>query len=368
MSRVGDVVLSVDGLRAYHSSKDGIVKAVDDISFSIRKGEAVGLLGESGAGKTSVAMAIMGIFERLSRYYASSAANEGNKKLWSLRDNARKNGKTSEDLGVTLPGVEGHIWYGTIDLLSLSEKEHRIFCGNRITYVPQGTTRSLNPRLSIENQTLEVLWNHFRDTVSENEDLAKRVLDMLGIVELGDMAIRRDMFPSDFSSGEDQRVLLAMALISRPDLVIADEPTTALDLGVRHKILTAINTAREELGLSVLVISNDVGTISETSDKIGVMSSGRIMEFGKSSRILTDPIHPFTQAFMMANPSMEMLRKMKERGELLKRIPGRPPSLVSLPKGCPFNSRCTRAEAVCFETNPEWREIETGHWIFCHLA
>ena len=367
MSRGGNTILNVDRLSAHHTTKDGILKAVNDVSFIIRKGEAVGLLGESGAGKTSIAMAILGIFERLSRYYASSAANEENKRLWKLRDKARKKGKTAEEMGIELPGVEGHIWFNDIDLLSLSEKDHRTLLGSRITYVPQGVGKSLNPRLSIEQQTLEVLWAHFRDTVTNDEDTAKRVLDSLGLVELGDMAIRQQMIPSDFSRGEDQRVLLAMALISKPDLVITDEPTTAIDHSVRHRILNAINLARKELGLSVLMISNDVGPIAETCDRIGIMASGRIMEFGDSSQILNEPLHPFTQAFMMSNPTMEMLRKMREKGELLKRIPGRPPSLINFPPGCPFNSRCAKAETRCFETTPEYREIESEHWVFCHV-
>ncbi|MGY5874250.1 MAG: ABC transporter ATP-binding protein [Candidatus Thorarchaeota archaeon] len=368
MSSGSEYILKVEGLRAFHSSKDGLVKAVNDVSFGIRKGEAVGLLGESGAGKTSVALSIIGMFDQLSRYYASTAANDENKRLWSMRDKARKEGLTSTEMGVELPGVDGHIWFNGIDLMGLSDDDIRKIRGNKITYVPQGTSKSLNPRRTIESQAVESLWAHFKDTMTEDEDTTKKVLEILDLVELGDMAIRQEMFPSDFSSGEDQRVLIAMALITKPDLIITDEPTTALDAAVRHKILKAINLARKEFGMSVLMVTNDAGIVAETCDTVGVMSAGSMMEFGDVATIMNSPKHPFTRAFMMSNPSMEMLRRLRERGERLKPIPGRPPSAINLPQGCPFNPRCEYANHICRETTPEYREIDDNHWIFCHLA
>ena len=155
------------------------------------------------------------------------------------------------------------------------------------------------------------------------------------------MDIRKDMFPTDFSSGEDQRVMIATSLITKPDLVIADEPTTAVDGAVRNKILSAINIARKELGLALLMITNNSNIVAETCDKVGVMSSGRMMEFGDVKTILKGSRHPFTRAFLMANPNMDMLRTMKEKGLRLQSIKGSPPSAVKPPSGCP--SRPCRA-------------------------
>ncbi|MGY5873603.1 MAG: ABC transporter ATP-binding protein [Candidatus Thorarchaeota archaeon] len=368
MSGTGEYLLKIENLRAFHSSKEGLVRAVNDVSFGIKKGECVGLLGESGAGKSSVALSILGLFERQSRYYASSAKNKENRRLWSLRDQARKEGKTSEEMGVELPGVEGHIWFDGKDILNLDEKEHSDLIGTRITYVPQGTSKALNPLLSIETQVLEVFWAKFRDEMRSNAKLSMKVLEELDLVELGDMAIRRDMLPVDFSTGEDQRVLLAMALISKPDLVIADEPTTALDTAVRHKILSAIMRASKELEQSILMISNDPSIITATCSKVGVMSSGMMMEFGDTERVMNEPLHPFTQAFLMSNPTFEMMRQMRQKGERLRPIPGRPPSLLDLPTGCPFNTRCSKVEDICKEKRPDYREVEPGHWVFCHMV
>ncbi|MHA2352409.1 MAG: ATP-binding cassette domain-containing protein, partial [Candidatus Thorarchaeota archaeon] len=243
----GEVTLKVENLRAYYTSKKGLVKAVNNVSFEVRKGETVGLFGESGAGKTSVALAILGMFDHLSRYHASTAANEENKRLWALKDKARKKGLTSGDMGEDLPGVEGHIWFKGRDLVTLEEKEYRKLRGDEITYVPQGTTKSLNPYSNIEEQTAEVLWAHDEDSELKEWQVMKRLLQTLDLVELGDVDIRKSMKPSQFSVGEDQRVLIAMALISHPALMIADEPTTAVDIGLQNRILDAIQIVRDEL-------------------------------------------------------------------------------------------------------------------------
>ncbi|MFW9920921.1 MAG: oligopeptide/dipeptide ABC transporter ATP-binding protein, partial [Candidatus Thorarchaeota archaeon] len=261
-------------------------------------------------------------------------------------------------------GVEGHIWFKGQDLLSLAEEDLRHIRGERISYVPQGTSKSLNPSLSIEYQTGEPLKIHYGKPI--NQDVARQVLDLLDLVDLGDMQVRKDMFPTDFSTGEDQRVLIATSLITEPDLLITDEPTTAVDGAVRYKILSAINHARKQLGLTLLMITNDAGIVTETCDKIGVMSSGRMMEFGDAITILKAPLHPFTRAYHMTNPSMDMIRRLREKGLLIKGIPGSPPSAVNLPSGCPFHTRCEYSTGLCREEVPEYREIEKDHWVFCH--
>jgi oligopeptide/dipeptide ABC transporter ATP-binding protein len=364
----GENLLKIENLRAFHSSKDGLVRAINDVSFTIKRGETVGLLGESGAGKSSVALAILGLFERQSRYYSHSSKNKENRHLWELRDKARREGKTSAEVGVELPGVEGHLWFDDLDLVNLDEKEHRGLLGDWITYIPQGTSKALNPLLTIEHQVLELFWTKFRDEMVSNRELSMRVLEALDMVELGDMAVRREMLPVDFSTGEDQRILLAMALIMKPDLIIADEPTTALDTAVRNKILTAISQASRENNQSILMITNDPGIITSTCSKVGVMSSGMMMEFGETKQVMNEPVHPFTQAFLKSNPTFEMMRQMRLRGERLRPIPGRPPSLIDLPTGCPFNTRCQEVQEICKTKRPEYKEVNPGHWVLCHMV
>lgn len=363
---IDEYILRIKNLKAFYTSAKGLVKAVNDVSFDIRKGEAVGLFGESGSGKTSVALAIMGIFDRVSRFYASASSDPENKKLWEKKDEATKKGLTSKDLGEDLPGVEGEIWYKGQDILKLDEEEYRKIRGNEITYVPQGTHKSLNPYTQIGEQTGEPLWVHDEDDTMTERFVARRVLETLDLVEIGDTDLRQAMKPDQFSMGEDQRVLMAMALITNPVLLIADEPTTAVDVGVQHRILQAIQVVREELNLSMLLISNDQGLIAETSDRVAVMSSGRIMEFGDAERVLISPGHPFTRAFVMSNPSMQIIRKIREKGLRIRGIPGEPPDLSNPPPGCPFHIRCQEAKEICSNEVPEYREVEKGYWVFCH--
>jgi len=339
---------------------------VNDVSFSVRKGESVGLFGESGSGKTSVALAIMGVFDKMSRYYASSSGDETNKRLWELRDEARRKNLTSDDMKQILPGVEGHIWFKGKDLVTLREKEYRKIRGNEITYVPQGSRKSMNPYMTIDYQTAESLWVHDEDNILAEREVMRRVLQALDLVELADVDIRKALKPGQFSIGEDQRILIAMALVTRPSLMIADEPTTGLDAGVQQRILTAIELVRKELETSMLIISNDQRLMEWTTNRIAVMSAGRIMEFGESGRVLKTPSHPFTRAFVMSNPTMEVLRRIREKGLVIRGIPGSPPDMTNPPTGCPFHPRCEYAMPLCREKNPEYREVEPGHWVYCH--
>ncbi len=359
-------ILRVENLRAFYTSKSGLVRAVNDVTFEIKEGEAVGLFGESGSGKTSIALAILGIFDRMSRYYASTSRDDENQRLWALRDKAKKQGLTSEEMEIDLPGVEGHIWYKGSDLVALDEKEYRKIRGNEITYVPQGTAISLNPYSKIGPQIAEALWTHDEDAVFWEREVARLVLEALDLVELADPDIRQNMKPSEFSMGEDQRILIAMALITNPVLMIADEPTTAVDVGVQRRVLDAIMLVRDKLKIAFLIISNDQGVIAQTCDKIAVMSAGRIMEFGDVTTVLVSPGHPFTRALIMSNPSMEVIRKIREKGLRIRGIPGNPPDMTNLPPGCPFSSRCEYAQDICREQIPEYREVEPGQWIFCH--
>jgi ABC-type dipeptide/oligopeptide/nickel transport system ATPase component len=278
-----DILLKVENLRAFHTSKSGLIRAVNGVSFEVKKGESVGIFGESGAGKSSIAISILGVFNKLSRFYSTSSASEESERLWALHDQAKKKGLTPEEMGEDLPGVWGRVLYKGKDLLSLKEKELRKVRGNEITYVPQGLAGSLNPYTEIDLQTAEALWAHDDDDILWEREVARRVLEVLDLVEIGDVDIRKTLKPGEFSLGEDQRILIAMALIMEPSLMIADEPTTAVDVGVQQRILDAIILAKERLGLSILMISNDQGVIAETADQVGVMSAGKLQFVRKDS-------------------------------------------------------------------------------------
>lgn len=360
------MVLRVEDLRAFYTSKKGLVRAVNYVNFEVRRGEVFGLFGESGSGKTSIALAILGLFDDISRYYASTSSSEENKRLWALRDRADDKAAASAEIGEELPGVEGHIWFLGKNLLTISEKEHRSLRGDRITYVPQGTTKSLNPYTNIAEQTAEPLFAHDEDGRLSEKAVLFRVLKTLDLMELGDALLRKDMKPAQFSVGEDQRVLIAMALITLPDLLIADEPTTAVDMAIQNRILQAIQLARDQLGLAMLLISNNQTTISATCDRIGVMTAGHIIEMGSTERVLGNPGHPFTRAFIMSNPTMETIRRIREKGLRIRGIPGQPPDNTQPILACPFKDRCEFAIDLCREAKPVLREVEDDYWVMCH--
>jgi oligopeptide transport system ATP-binding protein len=283
-----------------------------------------------------------------------------------LRDEAREKGITSEEMGMELPGVEGQILFKGKDLSKVKGKEMREIRGDRITYVPQGTTKSLNPYSNIAEQTAESLWAHDEDGDLSERQVLHRVVKALDLVELGDALLRKGMKPSQFSVGEDQRVLIAMALITLPDLMIADEPTTALDMAIQNRILEAIQIARDQLGLGLLLISNNQATINATCDRVAVMTAGKIVELGSTDEVLGSPSHPFTRAFIMSNPSMETIRKIREKGLRIRGIPGAPPDLTIPLVGCPFKDRCEYAIEKCRKEEPDFREIKHDHFVMCH--
>jgi oligopeptide transport system ATP-binding protein len=361
-----DVVLKVENLRAFYTSRKGLVRAVNGVNFEVRRGEVFGLFGESGSGKTSIALAILGLFDDISRHYASTSSSEENKRLWDLRDKAKDKASASAEIGEDLPGVEGDIWFKGENLVAMDEKEHRKLRGDRITYVPQGTTKSLNPYSNIAEQTAEPLYVHDEDGRLSEKGVLRRVLKALDLMELGDALLRKDMKPREFSVGEDQRVLIAMALITLPDLLIADEPTTAVDMAIQNRILEAIHLARDELGLAMLLISNNQTTINATCDRIAVMTAGYIVEMGSTKRVLGTPGHPFTRAFIMSNPSMEAIRKIREKGLRIRGIPGQPPDNTQPIVACPFSERCEFVIDKCRQVRPELREVDDDYWVMCH--
>ncbi len=350
----GDPILVVENLRAYYPSKKGLVRAVDDVSIVVREGECVGILGESGSGKTSLALSVMGLFERIARFSAG-ASNDP-----ELMRAFREGKKPLEER----PGVSGKVIFRGQDMLSIPEDERVKIRGKELSLIPQGLGHALNPQHSIGYQTAEPVEVH-EDEIRLIE-LKRKVLEYLGIVQLADAGLRYVMDPSTFSGGESQRILIAMALIAGPYMVIADEPTSALDVTMQRQILNVLGMVRDDFDVSLLLISHDAGVVAELSNRVAVMYCGKIMEFGPAVKMFHEPDHPYTMGLMSSFPTIAMMQMKAGKRPRLRGIPGDPPDLTEIPSGCPFNPRCRFAIDICREQVPEYREVETDHWIRCH--
>jgi oligopeptide/dipeptide ABC transporter ATP-binding protein len=350
----GDPILEVENLRAYYASKKGLVRAVDDVSLTVREGECVGILGESGSGKSSLALAIMGLFDRIARY-AAGASNDP-----ALMKAFRESGKEVTER----PGVSGEVRFRGHDMLALPEDERVKIRGKELSLIPQGLGHALNPRQSIGYQTAEPVEIH-EDEVRLIE-LKRKVLEYLGIVRLADAGLRYVMDPSTFSGGESQRILIAMALIAGPYMVIADEPTSALDVTMQRQILNVLGMVRDDFDVSLMLISHDAGVVAELSNRVAVMYCGKILEFGPAVKMFHKPSHPYTMGLMSSFPTIAMMQMKAGKRPRLRGIPGDPPDLTDIPSGCPFHPRCSFAVDICKSEIPEYREVEEDHWIRCH--
>jgi peptide/nickel transport system ATP-binding protein len=313
----GPDVLSVKDLTMHYSTKGGTVKAVDGVSFSLKKGQSLGLVGESGCGKSSIAISLLKL----------------------LPDNARI--------------VKGQVMLGDIDLVPLSDEQMRQFRWNRISMVFQAAMNSLNPVYRVGEQIIEALEAH--GTYTRDEALA-RVEELFELVSLDPGFINR--YPHEYSGGMKQRAIIAMALACSPDLIIADEPTTALDVIVQDKILRELREIRTRMNMSMIYISHDMAVIAEVSDIMGVMYAGKIVEFGSTTDVFANPIHPYASALMSAFPSIT-----GEKHDLVT-LPGEPPDLTNLPPGCSFSPRCGYATDRCRIEEPPIVERD-GHWAAC---
>jgi oligopeptide/dipeptide ABC transporter ATP-binding protein len=352
----GDELLIVKNLRAYFPSSKGLVRAVDDVSLEIREGESVGLLGESGCGKSSLAIAIMGLFERIARFHAG-ASND---------PTLLEQFKAGEDIPVEdRPGVQGRVIFRGKELTSMTEEELVAIRGKEISLIPQGLTNALNPQYSVGHQTAEPIDIHDED--ARLIDMKRQVLEYLGLVRLGDAGIRYVLDPGSFSGGEGQRILIAMALISGPYLVIADEPTSALDVTIQRQIMQVLRMVKEEFDVSTLLISHDAGVVAEMSDRVAIMYAGKIQEYGDAVQMFHRPSHPYTMGLMASFPTIAMMR-MKGGGKRprLRGIRGDPPDLTDLPSGCSFHPRCDYCIDICKTEIPEYREVEPRHYVRCH--
>ncbi|MFW9817871.1 MAG: ABC transporter ATP-binding protein, partial [Candidatus Thorarchaeota archaeon] len=332
------------------------MRVVDGVNLSIKEKECVGLLGESGCGKTSLILAALGFFRIVHRFKQSSIT-EG--RLLPFPDQQVPSEAWEQ-------AVSGQSIYRGEDLLSMDDIKRARYLGSHISYIPQGLQGALDPIISIGQQTQEPLEVHKTGDMRQAE-MRTAVLEYLNLVRLADADERYVLDPTQFSGGEAQRILIAMALIGGPYLVIADEPTSALDVTVQREVLGVLEMVKDKFDVSLLLVSHDAPVIAEMADRVAIMYSGKIVEVGDAVKMFHEPAHPYTQGLMMSFPRIVMMQ-MKGGGERLRLrgIPGAPPDLMNLPTGCRFHPRCKHAIELCKTREPEYREVERGHWISCH--
>ena len=313
-------LLEVKNLKTYFFTRNGIVKSVDGTSFSIEKGEILGIVGESGAGKSITGFSLLGLIDP--------------------------------------PGkiVEGEINFNGRDLVKLSEDELQKIRGNEISMIFQDPQTSLNPVITIGEQMMEVILYH-RKGVSKKEAF-NACVEILKTVGLPAAQKRMKSYPHQLSGGMKQRVVIAMALLNNPKLLVADEPTTALDVTIQAQILYLMKKLSLEFHSALILITHDIAVVSQLCDKIAVMYAGRIVEYGKKEDVIFNPLHPYTKGLI------ECLPKLNDEKKRLYQIPGIMPSLLGLPKGCYFKDRCEFADEQC-DVYPPKQEIDK-RIVFCH--
>ena len=326
-------ILHVKNLTLSLYGKENIIKIVDRIDLKIHEGKTVGIMGETGAGKTVTACSIMGILQPI---------GEG-KPLWK---------------------IEGEVLYRGKDLLKLPKEEFRDLRGREISMIFQNPVPSLHPTDIVGYQTGEAVEAHEDIEIlakkKEMERIKRMVFDYLGKVEIADAKKRYYSFRDEFSGGEAQRILIAMALISNPSLLIADEPTSSLDVTVQRQVLELLKAVKKEFGLSMLLITHNIAVIAEMSDYVYVMYAGKIMEHGDVYSIFKRPKHPYTRGLMSATPRIDG-DYFEFRG-----IPGEPASPPYSIPGCIFHPRCRYAKPICSEKEPPMIEFESRHLVACH--
>ncbi|MCI0343127.1 MAG: ABC transporter ATP-binding protein [Planctomycetales bacterium] len=316
-----DVLLEIRDLRTYFHTEDGVAKAVDGVSYKIHRGETLGVVGESGCGKSVTALSV-------------------------LRLVPDPPGKI----------VGGEILFGGRNLLTLSEPEMRRIRGNEISMIFQEPMTSLNPVFTVGYQIMEAIVLHQGKSWKDARPLAIELLQKVGIPS---PETRVDEYPHQMSGGMKQRVMIAMALSCRPKLLIADEPTTALDVTIQAQILDLLNALRRELGMSVLLITHNLGVVAEMADHIAVMYAGKIVEYTTSAELFRDPRHPYTLGLFRSIPRLGVKR------DRLDVIPGIVPNPIDFPSGCRFRTRCDRTEEKCAAQEPPLREVAPGHFVAC---
>ncbi|MGB9987886.1 ABC transporter ATP-binding protein [Salarchaeum japonicum] len=317
---MSEPLLSVEDLKTHFHTEDGTAYAVDGVSFDVEPGETVAIVGESGSGKTVTSESITKILDMP-------------------------------------PGeiVQGSVTFDGMDLTSMTDKELQEIRGNRISHIFQNPQNGLNPVYKVGRQIGETLRIH-RDDLSKKE-VRRRVIELLDETGIPEASARVDDYPHEFSGGMKQRVLIAMALACDPDLLIADEPTTALDVTIQAQILRLLEDIQEEMGMSIIFVTHDLGVVSEIADRVVVMYSGKVMETGTVEDVFQNPSHPYTNALIECLPG---------RGRSMNRIPGSLPSVTNPPDGCRFHPRCEFATEDCRTGDqPPLHTIEGSHDASC---
>ncbi|HEY0428474.1 MAG TPA: ABC transporter ATP-binding protein [Pyrinomonadaceae bacterium] len=325
MSNQNGTILSVRNLKTYFQTEDGVVKAVDGITFELGKGETLGIVGESGSGKSVTNLSIMRLIPEP-------------------------------------PGkiVEGDIIFDGIDVRKLAIDDVRKIRGKRIAMIFQDPMTSLNPFLKISTQLMEVTRLHLGHT---KEQAYQHAIKMLQTVGIPDAENRVHSYPHEFSGGMRQRVMIAMALSCDPELLIADEPTTALDVTIQAQILELIKALKARLNTSVILITHDLGVVAGMTEKIIVMYAGKVFEQSPTRELFATPANPYTKGLLKSVPD-----PAHEAGAPLYQIPGLPPDVAHLPPGCPFAPRCERAQEICHQQFPPFVEVSAEHYSLCHFA
>ena len=323
----GNTVLSVDDLRTWFFTRHGVVKAVDGVSFEVGQAETLAIVGESGCGKSMTALSLMRL----------------------------------------VPDPPGRIISGTVvldgrDLTALSEEDMRDVRGNDISMIFQEPMTSLNPVMTIGTQIGEALVLH--QELSKKEALV-RAIDMLRLVRIPEPEQRAREYPHQLSGGMRQRAMIAMALACSPKVLIADEPTTALDVTIQAQILDLIVSLQQEVGAAVILITHDLGVVAETAHRVIVMYAGKKVEETDVRTLFRDPQHPYTRGLLDSVPRLAIMSGQEEDADRLNEIDGIVPPLHDLPRGCAFAPRCPLAVERCRQEEPRYEEIRAGHWVAC---
>jgi len=322
----GDVVLRVRDLQVRFPTDDGMVTAVDGVSFDLTANETLGIVGESGSGKSVTSMAILGL----------------------LPTNAQ---------------ISGSISFKGRELLGLKEKQLQPLRGKSIAMIFQDALAALNPVYRVGDQIGEAIQVHEPDL--KGTALEERVVEMLDVVGIPDPRSRARQYPHEYSGGMRQRAMIAMSIANEPDILIADEPTTALDVTIQAQVLEVMERIRDRTRSSIMIITHDLGVVAGVADRVLVMYAGRVAELADVESVFYSPAHPYTQGLLGSLPRLDA-----RSDERLARIVGQPPSLLAMPPGCPFHPRCPHAlvPGVCRDVRPELREVADGHAAACHRS